>query len=359
LASNVVHLDEQRAVFDAMLTGWANQQRSRMLTSSTIETRDRVVRRFHEFTGEFPWRWRPGDIEDFTSSLLSGSQRRTHSTIRNYQVAIRLFCDFITDDRYDWANECLRRFGDHPVQICHSWNTVEHLSEFEGRPAVRALTYDELQRFFDACDDRVATIGRRRRKGSLAALRDAQIFKTVYAWGLRRREAAGLDLADLRHNAHTPQWPSLGVFQVRFGKAKRGGPPRRRNVLSLPEFDWAIDGLRHYLDEVRPRLPVVGCDALWVTERGTRVGVRYMDQRFAQLRDEAGLPAELHAHCLRHSYLTHLVEFGYPERFVTEQVGHSYAATTAIYTHVSDDFKNRTLSAALQRVYGELGQEAT
>ena len=78
-----------------------------------------------------------------------------------------------------------------------------------------------------------------------------------------------------------------------------------------------------------------------------------------QLRDEAGLPRELHAHCLRHSYVTHLVEFGYPERFVTEQVGHSYAATTAIYTHVSDDFKNRTLSAALQRVYGELGQEAT
>src|SRR6185436_9195091 len=26
-----------------------------------------------------------------------------------------------------------------------------------------------------------------------------------------------------------------------------------------------------------------------------------------------------------HSYVTHLIEFGYPERFVTEQVGHSYA----------------------------------
>jgi DNA-binding Xre family transcriptional regulator len=31
---------------------------------------------------------------------------------------------------------------------------------------------------------------------------------------------------------------------------------------------------------------------------------------------------------------------GFPERFVTDQVGHAYAATTAIYTGVSDDYKN-------------------
>ena len=54
----------------------------------------------------------------------------------------------------------------------------------------------------------------------------------------------------------------------------------------------------------------------------------------------------------RRSYVTHLIEFGYPERFVTEQVGHSYASTTAIYTSVSDDFKTKTLQAALRRVYG-------
>jgi site-specific recombinase XerD len=35
----------------------------------------------------------------------------------------------------------------------------------------------------------------------------------------------------------------------------------------------------------------------------------------------------------RHSYITHLVEFDYPERFVSEQAGHRYASTTAIYTN--------------------------
>ncbi|MGH3814915.1 MAG: hypothetical protein ACRDUV_21130, partial [Pseudonocardiaceae bacterium] len=47
------------------------------------------------------------------------------------------------------------------------------------------------------------------------------------------------------------------------------------------------------------------------------VSVKTVDKRFAYLREQAGLPAELTLHCLRHSYVTHLVEFGYPERFVT------------------------------------------
>ncbi|MDT5029330.1 MAG: hypothetical protein QOE61_5756 [Micromonosporaceae bacterium] len=53
----------------------------------------------------------------------------------------------------------------------------------------------------------------------------------------------------------------------------------------------------------------------------------------------------------RRSYVTHLIEDGFPERFVSEQVGHSYAATTALYTNVSDDFKNRTLAKALGRAF--------
>ena len=36
---------------------------------------------------------------------------------------------------------------------------------------------------------------------------------------------------------------------------------------------------------------------------------------------------------------------------MTEQVGHAYASTTAIYTSVSDDFKHKALQTALARVY--------
>jgi integrase/recombinase XerC len=46
--------------------------------------------------------------------------------------ALQMFCTFPTDARYGRAEECDRRFGEAPVQICHEWNTVAHLAEYEG-----------------------------------------------------------------------------------------------------------------------------------------------------------------------------------------------------------------------------------
>ena len=69
------------------------------------------------------------------------------------------------------------------------------------------------------------------------------------------------------------------------------------------------------------------------------------------LRAAAGLPVELSVHCLRHSYVSHLIEDGVDPLFVQQQVGHSWASTTATYTTVGSDAKNRMLRAALARVY--------
>lgn len=351
LASGVVHLDEQAAVFEAMLVGWERQQKSRLLSEATIEPRIALLRRFTEFAGSFPWEWNAGDVEDFTVSLMSGGARLAPSTIRGYHLTLRMFCDYLLDGRYGWTAECEHRFGAIPSQVCHDFNTVAHLSEYEGRPGRRPFTYDELQHLFDFLDTRVERVQRSGRKGAWAALRDAQMIKTCYAYGLRRRELCNLDVADLRPNPHMRQWGRYGAVHVRYGKGVRGGTPRRRTVLTVPEFDWAVDGLRQWVEQARPLLEPGTRDALWLTERGQRISVKTMDHRFAWLREQAGLDADLSLHCLRHSYVTHLIEFGYPERFVTEQVGHSYASTTAIYTSVSNDFKTKTLKAALARVY--------
>src|SRR5690606_3127186 len=88
---------------------------------------------------------------------------------------------------------------------------------------------------------------------------------------------------------------------------------------------------------------------LWPTERRTRVSGRYLNDRFAELRDEVGLPEELTLHSLRHTYVTNLIEWGYSEKCVQDQVGHAYASTTAIYTSVGYDYKNRVLADALKR----------
>ncbi len=91
-----------------------------------------------------------------------------------------------------------------PVQILHEWNTVTHVSEYEGDPSRRPLTYDEIQALFDAADGRVEEIRKRGRKGALAAMRDSALLKSYYAYGMRRRESVQLVVADLRRNPKAP-----------------------------------------------------------------------------------------------------------------------------------------------------------
>lgn len=348
LTPGVAHLDPRAAVFEAMLAGWERQQLSRMLAAATVARRVRVLRRFGEFTNEYPWCWRPADAEEFSGALRG--EGRARSTIRLYQQSVALFCDFATDPRYGWAEECERRFGSHPVQICTEANMVTHTDGFEGDPGRRPFTRTELQAFFDYADAQVGRISSAGRKGALAAFRDSVCFKVIYGWGLRRTESVMLDTGDWHPNPAAPQFRDLGSLHVRWGKAMRGGAPRRRTVLSV--FGWAVEAVEQYLAEVRPLLEPGEHPAMWVSERRGRIAARALNDRFAAYRDALGLPDVLDLHALRHSYVTHLVEDGFPERFVSEQVGHRYASTTAIYTAVSDDFKNRVLARALEPAFG-------
>lgn len=345
LPAGVAHLDPEQAVFEAMLAGWRVQQGSRSLARVTIDGREARVRSFAEFTNEYPWTWSAGDFEEFCVWLRTRPKPVAVSTLRGYQVQIGLFMDYVCDPRYSWGQECLDRFGTHPAPICHEWNTLRRVSDYEGDPRRRPLTTAELQALFDHADDEVARVAGLGRKGALAAFRDAALLKVVYGWGLRRTEAVRLDVADLHACAAAAKYGRYGALQVCWGKASHGGPPKRRTVYSV--FDWAVEALAEYVEQVRDRFGFADHPALWVTERGSRLSGRSLDDRFARYRDELGLDPALDLHCLRHSHATHLIEAGFPERFVTEQLGHAWGSTTAIYTSVSDDFKNKVLAQAV------------
>ena len=178
-----------------------------------------------------------------------------------------------------------------------------HRSEYEGRPGNRPLTREELQAFFDHCDARVAAVSAAGRKGWLAAYRDAVAFKVIYAWGLRRREAAMLETVDWSANPAAGEFGRYGAVSVRYGKALKGGPPRRRTVLTT--MGWAAEAVAEWAEDIRPLYGSAG-RALWPTERRERVSPDALSDRFAAYRDELGLDANLGPHCLRHSYASHL-----------------------------------------------------
>ncbi len=343
-AGTVVHLDPAPPVFDAMLDGWAMQQRVRFLKPDTVRRRIDIARRLARFSNLYPWEWTAPEIEAYIDHLRSGPKPIVFSTARGYLNDLRMLLDYLTDPRYEWSTVCKERFGRAPAQVLDAWNTIAHVSSYEGQPGRRPLTYDEVQALFDAADGRVEEIRVRGRKGGFAAQRDAAMLKTIYAFGLRRREAWGLDLADLRRNPKAAAFKQFGALHVRWGKSSRGAPPKRRTVLLVPEMDWVVPVLGQWMTDVRPRLKPGAHPALWVTERRGRVNWRAIDVAFDEARQAAGLSDELDLHCLRHSYVTHMIEFDYPERFIQEQVGHAYASTTALYTGVSDDYRNRLLT---------------
>lgn len=344
LVDGVRQLRPEDAMVEAMLRGWRAQQSARGLRADTIAYRERLARRFLGFTNEFPWQWGPAHVDEWMLTLTAESHLAP-STIRGYQSDLRLFSEFLTDARYGWAAACEEAFGTFPVPICHEWNTIAHLNDYEGNPEARPLSRMEMQRFLDYADDQVERAARSHRKGALAAYRDATLFKVIYGWGLRRTETSKLDLSDWGRNPAAPEFGRYGMLHVRYGKAVRGQPPRRRNVASV--MGWAVDAVTDYVENIRPRFGVVDHPALWVTERGGRIKPAEINARFVAYRDALGLPRELSPHSLRHSYVTHLTEDGIDRRFLQEQVGHRCDTSTAIYTHVSGDFMNTALRKAL------------
>ncbi|MFJ5105464.1 tyrosine-type recombinase/integrase [Streptomyces sp. NPDC088554] len=115
----------------------------------------------------------------------------------------------------------------------------------------------------------------------------------------------------------------------------------------LSVMDWAVEAVADYVENVRPRFGFPDHPALWITERGGRLQPSSINDRFEAYRDALKLPKGLVPHSIRHSYVTYLTEDGVDRRFIQQQVGHECDSSTAIYTHVSDDFMNTALSKAL------------
>ena len=348
----VLHPEE--LVWSEMLGGWRNQQLSWNLSTATIEQRLANVRRFRRFAEAFPWNWSAKDVDEF-SLELRGIRNVSHSTLLNYQGAVRQFMEYLTEPAYGWVDECMKRFGTHPTSITFEWNTARHTADMMGQPTKRPYTREELQLLFDCADDHVVDVRARGHKGWASWFRVATMMKTAYAWGLRRNEVRQLGLVDFGRNPSARSFGQYGMVYVRFGKAKAGSPPKQRTVVTLPQFDWAVDCLRDWVDDVRPTLGTTsGNHYLFPTERNGAMTADGLSRAFTVIRKEAGLDEGLDFHSLRRSDITHNIEDGYDAFFVQQQVGHEHGSTTSIYTGVSPDFRNRVVKQAFEQMAGEV-----
>ncbi len=153
-------------------------------------------------------------------------------------------------------------------------------------------------------------------------LRDRALLETLYATGSRASEVVGLKLVDLHLDSS-------------FCKCLGKGNKQRVVPLGAP----AVQALRDYLGEFRPKLVRANADAPWVfVSRGGKVLSREMLWALVKKYTlRAGLNARVSPHTLRHSFATHLLAGGADLRTVQELLGHSNIRTTQHYTHVDRD----------------------
>jgi integrase/recombinase XerC len=139
---------------------------------------------------------------------------------------------------------------------------------------------------------------------------------------LRLSELNALNLSDIDLSDQT--------LIVRSGK---GGKSRL-----LPIGSKAVNALNTWLAQ---RLKFTSVDdetALFVSNRGTRLGKRSIELRLAFWCKKKGISEHIHPHMLRHSFASHLLESSQDLRAVQELLGHSNISTTQIYTHL--DFQH-------------------
>jgi integrase/recombinase XerD len=156
--------------------------------------------------------------------------------------------------------------------------------------------------------------------GDAAGLRDKAMLEVMYAAGLRVSELIGLRAGDVRLR---------DGFLICRGK---GGKERL-----VPLGKSAVEAVRLYQDQARPKLLKKTTEDLFLSRLGTRFTRQgYWKMLKGQAR-AAGLEAKVHPHILRHTFATHLLERGADLRSVQLMLGHSQITTTQIYTHVSRD----------------------
>lgn len=153
-------------------------------------------------------------------------------------------------------------------------------------------------------------------------MRDTAMCELFYSSGLRLAELMALNLADLS-----------GILSE--GEVRVLGKRAKTRIVPVGQAARAaLTAWAQYRHEVaKPDEP-----ALFVNQRGRRIGARSI-QRCLALRAQAlGMDKHVHPHMLRHSFASHVLQSSGDLRAVQEMLGHGSIASTQVYTHL--DFQH-------------------
>jgi integrase/recombinase XerC len=150
--------------------------------------------------------------------------------------------------------------------------------------------------------------------------RDRAILELLYSSGLRLAELTDLNIGDVDMHDAT-------VRVTGKGNKDRIVPVGRHALKALRQ--WSI---------TRGDLANADENAMFVSNRGTRISTRSVQARVKHWAKLQGIDANVYPHLFRHSFATHVLESSHDLRGVQELLGHANISTTQVYTHL--DFQH-------------------
>lgn len=263
-------------------------------------------------------------------------KRASQHTVRNYSSDVMQFLDFARESEaqsYDY--QLIRRFLAHLQK-----NGCARSSSARKVAALRAFFKFLYQKGLIDSNPMLGVVPAKQEKklpkflteNHIEALlnapdildpsgkRDKAILETLYATGMRVSELVSMDIDAID-----------GSDEVRtMGKGSK------ERIVLLGRA--ARESIADYIHNGRPELAAKSTapsNALFLNHRGTRLTARsiarIVDKYIATVSDSL----KISPHTLRHTFATHLLSGGADLRVVQELLGHSSAATTQIYTHVT------------------------
>lgn len=172
-----------------------------------------------------------------------------------------------------------------------------------------------------------------RQKDFDQALLDTALIELMYATGARISEIAALHLDDI---------------DMQQGSVRLFGKGRKERI--VPLYSTALKAVEIYVNHARPhRCPVsltqaqskkqdevnLNSSSLFISIKKHPMSAAALRVRFETLLSQAGLPASITPHTMRHTFATELLQGGADLRSVQELLGHASLSTTQIYTHMS------------------------
>lgn len=251
--------------------------------------------------------WQVASADDFRAHLFDLMKRgRSRATIRLHFAALRSLYNHLTDRGTIPSNVLKLVSLPKPEKSLPQFLTIPQVTTLLEKPKAKPKT---------------------KQAPDWMAARDAAILELFYSSGLRLAELAALDVRDL---------DPIGETVRVMGKGSR--------ERIVPVGALALEAISHYRHQAN-----VQSGPLFINKSRKRLGHRSIWLLLKNYVRDAGLPATLSPHKLRHSFATHLLDNGADLRSVQSLLGHASLTTTQIYTHVTTERLRRAYDAAHPR----------